>query len=309
MDDYKVYYRRENLPGKEFPINKAFSWDAEEWKILSLYLGEKGMIVDICKWVDLKQLKIFHDKWGKYRKQGLDALSNEQYQELCEDRRPFNMDFGLTLKIDNQTFRCNCYCFNMFDVIMPEENDDDIHKIGIHYGLSNELPWMIFQGEIPYNSKDNVRLEISDLQNADIKLTLTPDDTEVYGEPLDIKEAGQEFSIIHSVTKKEYLLKIKKIEWERHNLSDERKYSLEITYTLTPDLGDEEFALSNRSGGDGENQPAMIYCKKELPEDAEILHTTSSYLYFEPREQIIWKPRFTVKIKNPITLDMSLKER
>lgn len=320
MDDYKVYYKEgfsdneddNKTPCLELPLNKSFEWNDETWKVLSLFVDEEGMVVDIGKWMDVGLLQTYYDKWiNGQNARGYSDLTPAQRMELEEDSLIFDEKFSVELSIHRTGLKPIHRWTMMFNpIVAVEENSEHELQLLEHYDLGADKFWKVFRFFIPFEK--NRKMSISDIENAEIEVTLIPRSQKTFGEPLNIKNAGQEFTIIHPVTKKEHLLKIKEIEWinhnKRHNKSDEREYILGINYTISPELSDEEFSLSDRSGGDGENQPAMIYFKEQQAEDVEPIHTVCSSIYIEPREQLLWKPKFKVKIKNKITLHMNLKE-
>lgn len=289
---------------KEITINEDFTWDNEKWRILSLYAYKDEMILDICKFFDLRILQRFHEKWGKYRYE-IDKLSKKQYDELCEDRLLFSEDFSVRLNINDIAFRESSQSCEMFDPVYTEDNDENILQMTAHYGLSDELPWVVWHCRVHFDG-----LNPAEFENAVMKITLIPDEAEVYGEPLNITAPGQAFTVMNPVTKEKYHLQIKDLEWESPDFLKEKKqkYILGISYIIEPDIDDENFTLSDYSGGDGENQPAMMFYGVETAQDrdTEKLHTACSYLYCRPREDLTWKPKFLAKLKDEITVAVSL---
>lgn len=48
--------------GVEVSINKTFLWGAEEWKVLSMYLFDKGPVFHLCKRIKDETIREFYAK-------------------------------------------------------------------------------------------------------------------------------------------------------------------------------------------------------------------------------------------------------
>ena len=70
QQEWKVYYSG-NFWGhdkgerrcREIVIEKSFEWEEQKWRIPSIYICPKGLVIDFCVEVPAKEVREFIKRW------------------------------------------------------------------------------------------------------------------------------------------------------------------------------------------------------------------------------------------------------
>lgn len=303
MKNWNVYYDCrfetfiEDEPiGKEIPVNQDFDWGGEEWKILSLYDFDRGLMLDLCRKVEEEE------------------TTREPYQA----KQSFS---SCGIYIDDLYLRQSYKAVLYVDpsASKPPAIADREQQILHHYQLDENAAWLLVRITIPCP-----KAERPDLFNRELKLLLQPQMAIVFGDSFTVKE-GLDINVEHPLTKELYNLKIKELEWmniDCEHPDDGYKYpdnQQVIIYTMEPDL-DFKFRLVDCSDGD---RPQLVNPEKnkfypkascdaamiQITHDhEEPCHCALSASYFSTEHDIQWKTWFTVMVKDGLTVSFQIHD-
>ncbi len=300
--------------GKKQTVNVSFQKDGKNWYIPAIYICPKGIVADICVETDYNEycsfIKSFTDENGEIRSD----LSTTEY--LFQERNnPLNHSFDARLLRNKKTILCS----QMQSIVYLPDNTDDKEALRLvkHYKLNQSSCWSIYRICFPCYTKSNVTTLAIQIK--------APYDF-VTASKFSIA-AGEKTTIIHPVTKKEYLLEAVSLTDEVFRFSNSshtmpQHYKM-LRYTLTPEppsmdyivrdvlnsdpiipqnqiyefLPDASQSLAIIGGADG---PSVLFAICETKDKR--IHTVCSALHFEPKENVKWKFAFTIKIQEDKTI-------
>lgn len=284
--------------GVEVPINKTFLWGDEEWKVLSMYLFDKGPVFHICKRIKDETIREFYAKWGylmQMAKEGrCDEVSSAERETMYADS-PYGETSPIHITIDGNPVDSGC---SMSDAWIPPRYDDagpceNMPQILSHYALDDSDGWLIVHMECEWPE------DFAGVNNiSQIEISLEADDVEISGPRFSVREIGEEIHFIRPLTGQQHMLKILSSEPDKEE--DDHWHYIQLAYTLEPDLSEDIFSVKDCSYGEIGGSGIIFACDEE--DDA--VHTAFSSLYVNPPEEIEWRTVFHEKIKEDLTLTL-----
>lgn len=307
-DDWAVCHDRNGEPGQEIVLSKSFHWGGKHHKALSAYVCEEGLVLDFCTEIPVEEEKRFLEKWEHRIQRGL----TRQEAALLRQENPLN------------TWHQCCVCINGVQVKnqhasgnywIPQSIQSETESYSnqtepylLHYGLSSQCIWSFRRVvcDWPEGMPDA-------LTALEVKLISEP--AEVHGAPFWMPAEGECRSIQNPVTYQEHLLTVVGIQKESITIPERfADYEMPtqatlMQYTLTPDLGREEFQLRDcreqdqARGQDGKPYHAgAVGMMLRIPKDGT--HIACSSMRFSAPDTVEWEPVFRTKNQEDVMLSL-----
>ncbi len=316
------FWPKEGRPGKALPLEKAFSWGEEQWRIPAAYACGKGLVVDFCVSVSSEKVQAWMEKW--------DLLNEDQHrytdpqQRQIQRENPLEVDFrpvirlnGKPLREDRGTGMCWIPASCTGGV---SRNRRETEAFLEHYGLDKTICWAIRRKSFPWATARKPSVK-------SLELRLLRELADIPGLCFPTPEIGASVRIPHPLKNTEYTLTV--CGWEPQEMDASRladpvmeyptHYYL-MSYTLEPELpgrsyflrdlaqGDEprirKTQLSNRVeiGGEaaaigiigGADGPTAVFIGAQRTEPT--CRAACSSLHFDPAESVEWEFCFREKL-------------
>ncbi len=312
-------------PGREIKICKEFRWGEEKGYVLSLYLCEEGILVDLCFLIDKETVDQYFGKWNeKIQKK---EVSEEDYEKI-EQENPFQIDFSVRAEINGVKARAEGMCAAGWQASEAASNDDMCGKLVKYYELDPVSSWKFIRMSFPWRSKSAYGLESFVLK---LEAFLAPYTAGYF--VTDVFRGEEEVSVIHPVSGEEYMVRLCGLESEtlpeklcRTELGiDFPPHYQMLTYQTVPGLSPEQFMIQDCAVGDrpvhredgaenmpgqsgiavigGSSGPTAVFIAGKGEQVSE-QRTAYSELHFEKVESIKWKMVFLVKEKDDLRLEV-----
>ena len=312
MAEWNVYYDsfffadlqkpKTQNSGVEVSINKTFLWGAEEWKVLSMYLFDKGPVFHLCKRIKDETIREFYAKWGYLMQMAKedrhDEVSFAEWEMMRSDS-PYGETPSIHITIDGSPVESG---HSMSDAWIPlcydnPEPCENMPHILSHYSLEDSDGWLIIhlEGEWPEDFAS-----VEDISQ--IEVSLEAEDVDISGPHFSIKENETEIKFIRPLTGQQHTLKILSSEPASIDNDEEDRpwHNTQLTYTLEPDLSEDIFSVRDCSYGEIGGVGIIL----DRGEEDDAVHTAFSSLYFNQPEEIEWRIVFHEKIKEDLTLTL-----
>lgn len=339
---WKVYFggfwerAKGERAGREIPVGKSFSWGAGAWHVPSVYACAKGLVVDFCIEVQPEDVRTYLNKWRpELEKES--ARTAEEYESM-EAENPLGVHFQAEAELNGRTLgwkHAAQVCWLPEDC-RPEDapSSTEAEAALRHYGLDASRGWVFHRAAFPWGTKKKPVIRT-------VKLTLRQEPVFAPGPHFETPGA-QRVSLTHPLTGEKYTLTVqalepREIDWTDHPFGKE--YSLpahytELSYTLSPDLPEQELSVRDCAPGDGpvllkeapdsrflpkaqgaasigiiggEDGPTAIFFTAKEREEEPKTHTACSALRFEPAPYVEWRAAFRVKTLPDITVELDVK--
>lgn len=298
---------------QELQINKKFIWDDVLVYVPAIYVCKSGIIVDICMEVEPLCVKQFIEKYHMYKEQADDEL------EILLAENPLNWDIDMKLKVNGAVLKNRSgsgVSWLPSGLLQDEKNDREAERVMQHYQLDQGKAWGIHRVSFEWEEAPAV------LEKIELILEQRP--VKILGCKFVIQEAGEQKHFLNPVTGREHTLIVE--TYEDHHLRQQHLNRLAktdvvypshfkmMTYTLEPDMQENDFVIKDCSAGDiqkgaasvavigSSNGPVSIFVAGQVKEKK--IHTVCSSLYFNPVEKIEWNIGFYRKIRENITVKL-----
>lgn len=329
MSDWNVYYDNPSWseaeegqalePGKEIPINKEFLRDGYQWKILSMYTFSEGLVVHLCKRIEKETIKTFYAKWVATRElilqQRVEEIPQEELDMMMDDS-PFNTHATTGFSINGLPLQSEGTFFERWNPVqnpVHEEEYKGIYNFLDRYSLDEDACWYIIHCKYRWSEKP-----VESIEKVQLFFEALP--TTIAGPRFSITDKDQEISFCRPLGGQEHVLKALSCQpmilSEELGLDDQWEYPkhyFQLIYSVTPDLSEDIFYVTDCSCGDSPHQIGqksdeelhiMYVGLVALQSGSEEIHSASSALYFDPPEKVQWRMVFHEKIREDFTLTL-----
>ena len=316
---------------KEIPLKKEFTWEETNGLLPALYIGEEGIVIDVCICVPVDKIQSFYEKWDLEK--SVSELSDEDNEQMIREN-PFNLNYNMDMVIDGERLLFDGACGLVWHPLKIEEEQitEEAKELMKYYECNQKSGWYFERRVYHWNNQMPEKIDTMELM---FQINKTPCSGEHF-----ITEAGCEektLELIHPVTGQGFTLTIHGYEpdvmrgFEIPHLQDmelpTRYHSL--SYSLSPELSQEDFRIQDccksdqprKVGGCKENEkentvgsiaiiggaegPSAIFIAGRYKEDVS-RYTTCSSLHFDKRSQVEWRPIFYVKEREDFSLAFSI---
>jgi hypothetical protein len=263
LTEWKVYYdgnfwghHGRERAGKEISLNKQFIWDGEVWRILSIYICSKGLVVDFCVQVSAERIRSFTDKWKL-------SIENDRIDVNDEQRMLMDADNPLTVNINskvvlNEAILSSSHgCSVSWNPSFLEGNGLEAEGGMKHYGLDPSYGWVILRVAFPWSKKRKPQITT-------LGVTLIQEPVVMSGPHFQISAPGERIEFTHPITGVLHTLTVK--EYKRGQMSREHfnsqnqelpTHHISMTYTLSPDLPGSAFNVTDCVRSDKPRQKSI----------------------------------------------------
>lgn len=310
--------------GREIPVNKAFVWGKEKWRIPSIYVVcGRGLVVDFCVEVEPEAIKAFIDKWDLLH-EAENTYTQRQYKQM-EQEDPRTIEFYPKLMVNGRYMKEERGCSVSW---IPQSCIDGGHDLldakqaMEHYGLDESRGWLIVRKSFAWQAAP-----ITTIKSLHMHLERAPEMVEEI--QFEVDGAGDHVSFTNPITGIEHTLTVQRYEQQEIDLQSLPNDGMEypnhyttMTYTLSPDLPEENVRVQDLDEVDrpriisqknpelcaaaigiigGADGPTAIYIADE---NCTASHRADSSLRFEPVTQVHWNMEFWEKRLDDISVTL-----
>ena len=317
-DEWAVYfeggfwrhYGRDHA-GRELPLNRRFSWGGEEWLVPAAYVCGRGMVIDLCRRVELERLRAFVDKWDLEAEDELHPYSADE-ERLIDAENPLTLDFHAELRVNGRTLKMKHGYGAAYNPLILSFDEDETQPLIAHYNLDESCGWAFTRLSFPWTKKPKSVKSLA--------LSLHADEISLPGPCLHLEKAGDSAVFTdpdgqaHTLTLHERIAETTNLrQYMRPDTAYPEHYQI-IVYSVQPDLPamqlidteesdrpvpaadsasietatGESAAIGIIGGADG---PTALFVGAP-DRDAAQRHMACSALRFTPRNALDWRVIF-----------------
>lgn len=312
--------------GQEILVNKPFVWDDEAWTIPAIYICSKGLVVDFCLQVPQERIRSFMNKWNLTVDSDATEFTNEQHMQI-DVENPLNVNMNPKVTLNGAELTASHGCGLCWNPCSPEESNGlDAQSALQHYKLDPEQGYAIWRSAFPWKTKRKPQLRT-------LSVRLEQEPVTIPGSHFKVAAAGDQAELMHPSTGKKYTLTVQEYERQELSVEDFHDPNLEfpthfvtMSYTLSPDLPDQSFMITDCARGDRPRQKRTdplapqangdIFCMGISAgvsgptvvafggSNQAKLRVACSALHFEPVEHVEWRIEFREKTRSDIDVDL-----
>lgn len=326
--EYKVTYdggfwQNKGHAGKEIKVNREFRWGNEKWRIPSVYICGKGLVVDFCKEADPEEIKAYIDKWDRISEEG-DSYTREQMEQM-QSENPLSIEFQSEIILNGKRLQehhgCGIFWLPPNCLKEEEEADQDAKRVLEHYGLDLSRGWSVFRQTFLWATKRPPVMK-------SLVVNMEQNPMRLSGIHFQSPSVGDQIRFTHPATGIEHTLHVheyKEEELDAKCFGDEDMeyptHYTAMTYTISPDIEEQSFLIQDYGEGDqprrkslradelgeaaacsvavigGADGPTAIFVAKG---NSEKMRVACSSLYFEKKSEIEWQMLFYKKMMEDI---------
>lgn len=334
--EWQVYFGRgywkssteKNCPATELVLNKTLVWGDEIWHFPSMYLCDKGFVVDCCVELNPDKVKAFFDKW--YPVPDEPDISCEVRQQI-ESENPFEIYAHSHYTLNGKAIEeKNCCGLSYIpDSCLPSDIENPKETLAIieHYHLDPTKAWSFHRHTCHWST---ARMP-NKIKSFSLSLERQP--TTIKGIHFKNPSVGDVITFTHPISGVEHKLTV--LEYEQQELpqnvfgNEEYEYPTHhtvMTYSIEPPLTEEMFIISDCLENDAARNMPKKSLKTDLTNDACICviggtdgptaifvtsenssgecHTALSALHFAPTHHVEWKIEFKAKMMEDVQIDL-----
>ena len=299
VDEWSVYFsenfwsqKHRGKPGREIRLDHDFRWGDEQFRILSLYLCEEGVVLDLCKSFSREDFNDFKEKW-KDSIEKADKWTDREMEQF-EMENPSSMGFDIEMHLDSVSLYSCGSCGMGWSPDFPDRSDPEVRQFIKHYDLGEEKCWTVQRSsfalredpdgawecgeeQVYVDSKEQSGEETLSLPESPgyMELSLSQQQRPVLATEFTLEGTGQAVRFTHPVSGREYEMVIRSVEKKKMEElaagEDEiasrfrmPQWYTEIIYTLDPEPAEGGLIIRSRSHGDDpipvENQDDGASC-------------------------------------------------
>ena len=324
------FWHNEGKAGVEIPVGKTFYWGEEKWHIPSIYICDKGLVIDYFMEADPKEIKTFIDKWDLFN-ENRHRYTKEQ-QELIRREHPLDVNFHGHITLNGEKLQSDhgCGVSWLSDLCLPVGSSENPEaELAVkHYGLDVNRAWSIHRWTYRW-SKANCM----DIQSLTVRMERQREN--IAGQHFRTPAVGESISLTHPLTGKIYALTIHEVEQQemperafRDSNMEYPSHYLAMSYSLEPDISGRGFMIQDCAEGDrprqkkrdsnefapvafssaavigvigGADGPTSIITGQSAPK----LHAACSSLHFEPvADEVEWRVIFSEKLMEDVDVTL-----
>lgn len=312
-------------PGIEIPVQSHFHLNHREWYIPSIYSCSKGLVIDFCVEIPVKDIATFIDKWDLSPENDGRDFSQEQ-QEKIDAKNPMAVNISSEILLNGKIISNSHGSGLSWNPLFPELNEIESHGFCRHYGLDQDSGWVIWRSAFPCQTKRKPSI-------SSLSVIIKHDPMPIFGPDFNINVLGESMEFINPITKKSHTLTLQEYEQQEiptQGFGDEDydfpSHCMAMSYTISPDLEDESFSVRDCSSGDRPRKKQLNPLEPEAAIDCFAvgliggshssgditfneagqgkLRAVCSSLHFEPVEAVDWRIIFYEKPCEDMTVKL-----
>ncbi len=256
---------KDDTPAALTDFKKEFKRDGKLWYIPYLYISDCGLTIDFCVRISPDEfINKFIEKWNLMNKSEEDFSQAELL--LIDAENPLHIYDRPEISLNGKKLKFDHSSSISYNPLFPSSVDETAKALAEGYGLDLSYCWVFIR----------TSFELKDIKNLKIKtvdLKLIPQPKGIPSENFRFTSDGAAAKITNPLSGKEYILthiKSEEKEIDGEFLTSEKKlYLTMVTYTISPDIPSEYFALSDSNGGKNNFAHCVIGTEENV-------HTTNS---------------------------------
>lgn len=307
-------------PCREIPVGISFEFMGTYHLVPAVYIGSKGLIVDICIRAEKTAIQAFIEKYNTSANSG--EINRFQEREL-EQLNPLDIRENLSLTFNSQELRSTGGYSLVFNPCISEEERQDVYAEAAvrHYDLDQNSGWCIWRHEFVWTNRKPSQKSLDSGFSLSLRLTSLPrtftagelnfnDGTATVTNPID--------GVEHTVTVCNSVRESYDIRFG--DGFDHPNFATKLTYTVSPDLPDGVFRICDPEPSDpsrpaagserekylylpkarnsavlgiigGADGPTAVFISQTAKEPER--HITMSSLSFDENKSVRWLAVFT----------------
>lgn len=323
------------------PVGKTFLWGGQEVFIPAVYLGEPGVMLDICTKISVRDMIHFLEKWDKDRR--LSVKTKEEFDQLDADN-PSAREFTANLQLDGTALTNRMFgsirwypqeileSDSVQDSGEKLENNKKAEELMRAYGCDRKCCWHFARHiydwpSLPILTPTEISLS---LQAHTFPVTAGYFTTAATASFSNISPGAEpsgiyshfpaDMEITHPYTGQRFVLTLHGLDQVRNSFTDTGaedviypEYCQILSYSVSPETGRDLFDILDCQDGD---QPRMKGARDE--NSGEVCgptavfmagknpgpngRSTCSALHFAPVDEVRWRVVFQVKEKEDMTV-------
>jgi hypothetical protein len=309
---------------KDISLDKQFVWGNEVCHVPAIYTCSKGLVIDFCLQVPAERIRSFMDKWNLSVENGEAGFSDGQLIQIGAEN-PLTSNINPKVVLNGTTLSSIRGCGISWNPCIPEDNSLEARSAIQHYELDPAKGYAIWRSVFPWKRKRKPQIKA-------LSVTLIQKPVAVPGSHFRVAVPGERIEFIHPATGVKHTLTVQ--EYERQEISLEHladqnqefptHYTV-MSYTLSPDLPDGAFTVTDCARSDQPRQKHTVPNKPHAVSSVCVgviggadgataiifggsgqgkLHTACSSLHFEPAEEVEWCMVFYEKRRDDITVEL-----
>ncbi len=302
--------------GKEVELKKGFIWGGFYWVVPAMYLCGMGLVIDICRRVEAKQMLDFMAKWGLTpENESQRSFSKEEEQQLVREN-PLNFDFRMQVVLNGKPLNRMHGYGTSYNSCVAEEYivETEAKELVEYYGLDDSFCWEIRRFCFPWNTKRKPLIKT-------LEITMIQEKVAVPGSKFFAEKMGDRIEFTYPEGGQRYALTV--LEYEQKELALDRMNTEEfdypthhhvMMYTIVPELPKGLLTIMDANEGDRPRQKPRKPVDKFYPDAVASIgiiggadgptvmflgspkpQVAFSSLHFEPVEKVEWKMTFYEK--------------
>lgn len=314
------------------PIKKDFQWEDINGVIFAIYIGRKGVVIDLGTKTSVDEIRAFLERWPEDVREQLST--NEEFERF-ENDNPVPFDFRVDLTINEERLKKHQGCGVCWypDIFEEFEADKKAQELMDEYQCDRNYVWNFRRFSYEWEER---------IEPKELMLTFKSDKVSVSGEHFMTKSGCEEQEIVFTnpITGEKMELTICSCEprvLDEKKLSDSKMskgfefptHYHELAYTVKPDFKDGEFRLVDCKDGDharkikqdihadgkkaasvavigGADGPTSFFFAAKLKGSDEKKYSAFSSMHFEEKEEVEWRPVFQMERRKEMELMIKL---
>lgn len=307
-------------------LNQEFCWGDMSGFIPAIYVGDTGIAIDLCIRVSNDVFQAFYDKWLPKLEGG---LSRAQEQQVTAEN-PMNIDFGLEISVNGEKLENDFGCSTGYSKITEAEYQEDgiEEQLVQEYQCDDASSWCFKRHMCKWQGRPE--------KISNIELNFIAGQKDYIGAQvaIDLDSEGKKYEICHPFNHNRYELCVNKLVQQeisrevldtlkrgRHDWEYPSQYLI-ISYTVEPEISQEQFRLQDVTGGDsprnmqahengavsvlvGADGPTSIFIAGKRKDKQEMIAVSS--MYFEPVTHVSLSAIFMEKEREDMQLRINLQ--
>lgn len=271
-----------NDPGEELRIDRGFTWGGRGWRIPAIYQCRQGYVVDFVIEVPGEEFTAFLDRWGMDLNGHCDRELTRAEQRQIEQENPLSFDFRALLELNGMRLRSQGGCGTAY---LPGEEGELERSLVRHYGLDETKIWRFWRESFPWATQSR---KSRPKRVRELDLHLEADAVELPMGTFPTPEVGASVTLDAPDKTAKYILSVTDLARETVDLPFRDGWELpncflQMTYTLTPDAGDDTLRIYDSGDGDHPRRKP----RKLPPIDSEQAALMAKYGLEQPMDNAI----------------------
>lgn len=322
------YDGKEGTPLNKIPVHRTaagalLAWRSKNLCIPAIYVGQEGVVLDLCMRVPLSDISAFMDKW---KDRDYENMSDEELEQ-AESESPFGVDFNILLALDGIRLKTTFGCSTVWNLLM-QDTDPETEALMEAYGCGREYGWVFLRNCFEWDGSAVLAPRKLDCVLVPRKQSVTA--AYFATDASDGKGQERKVKLIHPLSGDTYTLTLRSCEGGQHegdwgDIGEDLEYPScyqAITYTVEPDISAEDLAVQDCAKGDpprrkgaGSKEAGSSVLASSVAlvpmyavEDGEEpkVRSACSSLWFEPVDRVEWRAVFHIKKEKDLHIQAEL---